>query len=925
MQFFGILTVVVLATLAQGFYQRPKFPIEPKGYRLDLNPHPAEGTFKGRIRIDIINRGADPVTSLELNCHDSLVVAQKDIKFIRLANADLSDEESDEDVPISVSKVERRDELLIAHFSMKLQRDATYQLDIPFEGILGSSPNHPFYRGSYIDQTTTEKRWFVVLSPKEGEAHRIFPCFNKPFLKSWFEVSVVHKREYTALSNMPAEERSNLTKEGGLVREQFARTPLMTVNSLGLFISDFKMPQVEYLQTDGIKIGLWGRTDFVATLSKAQQLLPSVLVSLELYLSRPYPLPHLNLIALPGYMEDTPKNSWGLQWFKESDLMNGNAYWLTHRIAKSAAMQWLSHLATPINESATTSGLANFLATVVARQLEPTMYDWNLASFQTLVLELGKPWNYGLDRDQTKMLLETRITLLIQMFEQVFGPSTFKQSIQNFLAKKEFKVYSEEDLWQVITEQAWADKRLEPTLSLGEITKQWIAKRIPLVTVSTDFTTNTTTFTQEEFLNNLENSWSKVVKKGGVEKQAGWWLPLIASTGETTEPTALITWLKPEQHYFTCRNFTTTSALPILNPGSIGPYLVNYNTESWAKLSDNMGSLSATVRSQLLHDSLTLALSGHLSTVTALQVTSFLKTEQSAEVWRTFYPLAERLRKRFQGTTAAQNLDAYLKSLLIPVLDALGEEDKSVWKTELRIKTRHLLCQTGFSPCVDNARTLFAIWVNATHPDEGIPIASSHLCPVMAWGNFEEWQFALNRLLNFPSNRSRSERNFLLKTVTGCPHDPRKYEALFNKTFLDENYSHIFTDEDKFIILSAVSGESIGYTTLFNFLKSNWEILREKIKGSLWEYLIQSAMGNFRTEDGLQQVTELLQEKKEELGTALSAAEDCVNRVGSRVKWAQDSTPAVEAWLNTTMEASWPPQRFKFQETVVVSHNRKTI
>jgi hypothetical protein len=63
----------------------------------------------------------------------------------------------------------------------------------------------------------------------------------------------------------------------------------------------------------------------------------------------------------------------------------------------------------------------------------------------------------------------------------------------------------------------------------------------------------------------------------------------------------------------------------------------------------------------------------------------------------------------------------YLKGLLIPVLDALGDDEKSLWKTELRIKTRHLLCQTGFSPCVDNARSLFAIWVNATHPDDGIP------------------------------------------------------------------------------------------------------------------------------------------------------------------------------------------------------------
>lgn len=68
------------------------------------------------------------------------------------------------------------------------------------------------------------------------------------------------------------------------------------------------------------------------------------------------------------------------------------------------------------------------------------------------------------------------------------------------------------------------------------------------------------------------------------------------------------------------------------------------------------------------------------------------------------------------------------------------------------------------------------------------------------------------------------------------------------------------------------------------------------------------------------QVTELLNDRKSEMGTALKTAEDSISRVRSRVKWAKESTPCVEAWLTATMEASWTPQRFKFQDVVVVSH-----
>lgn len=61
---------------------------------------------------------------------------------------------------------------------------------------------------------------------------------------------------------------------------------------------------------------------------------------------------------------------------------------------------------------------------------------------------------------------------------------------------REFKAYSEDDLWQVITEQAWVDKKLSPTITLSDVVSPWLNSRIPLVTVTTDYSTNITTFSQ---------------------------------------------------------------------------------------------------------------------------------------------------------------------------------------------------------------------------------------------------------------------------------------------------------------------------------------------------------------------------------------------------------------------------------------------
>lgn len=50
-------------------------------------------------------------------------------------------------------------------------------------------------------------------------------------------------------------------------------------------------------------------------------------------------------------------------------------------------------------------------------------------------------------------------------------------------------------------------------------------------------------------------------------------------------------------------------------------------------------------------------MSGQLPTSVGLNMTLFLRKEQSAVVWKTFYPLADRLRKQFQGTNAAKPID----------------------------------------------------------------------------------------------------------------------------------------------------------------------------------------------------------------------------------------------------------------------------
>lgn len=58
-------------------------------------------------------------------------------------------------------------------------------------------------------------------------------------------------------------------------------------------------------------------------------------------------------------------------------------------------------------------------------------------------------------------------------------------------------------------------------------------------------------------------------------------------------------------------------------------------------------------------------------------------------------------------------------------------------------------------------------------------VANEFICPVFKWGTEEEWEFGLQRVINFPQNspeRKQNERTYLLKSLAGCPKDTYKIE-----------------------------------------------------------------------------------------------------------------------------------------------------
>lgn len=95
------------------------------------------------------------------------------------------------------------------------------------------------------------------------------------------------------------------------------------------------------------------------------------------------------------------------------------------------------------------------------------------------------------------------------------------------------------------------------------------------------------------------------------------------------------------------------------------------------------------------------------------------------------------------------------------------------------------------------------------------------------WGTQEEWEFGLQRVINFPHSRKQSERTYLLKTLAGCLRDKTKITRLLNITLLEGNAN--FTEMDLFLINNMFANSPQAYTTLLQFISDNWDIIRERL------------------------------------------------------------------------------------------------
>ncbi len=202
-----------------------------------------------------------------------------------------------------------------------------------------------FYRSRY--QMDGQARYIAVTQFQESDARRAFPCQDHPRRKATFEVEMTVDRDLVAISNGTVAEEVNL--ENGNKRIRFTPTPRMSTYLLFFGVGAFDVIQDE--TDDRVRaVTTPGMTPYAGF---GLEFGRKALQFCEQYYRIPYPLPKMDLLAIPDFAFGAMEN-WGAITFRENLLLHypdstsrSGEERICEVIAHEIAHQWFGNLVTP--------------------------------------------------------------------------------------------------------------------------------------------------------------------------------------------------------------------------------------------------------------------------------------------------------------------------------------------------------------------------------------------------------------------------------------------------------------------------------------------------------------------------------------------------------------------------------------------------
>ncbi|KAK7085869.1 hypothetical protein SK128_006192, partial [Halocaridina rubra] len=782
------------STVEKKWSMRLPRTVKPLHYIVKLQPF-VNGNFsiKGYVEIEI--EALEATSNITLHIAD-IITHNETITLTRLNQG-----REVAILPVEKHEFDSLREFYIAHLKKPLDRGSHYKLKMGFRGYLNDNMKG-FYRSTYTDDDGNQK-FLAATQFQASDARRAFPCFDEPGIKATFEIFLAREENMNSVSNMPVVETIPVSGENGWVWDRFNTTVPMSTYLIAFAISDFASKNVT---NENWMFRVWARESALQQAEYAFDIGPKMLKHFEDFFQIPFPLPKVDMIALPDFAPGAMEN-WGLITFRETLMLYHprtssafNKQLVAQVTGHELAHQWFGNLVTPqwwtdiwLNE-----GFASYVEYIGVDYYAPT----NHRAYKGGILFVSPP---------EKSPVVTYHNMSEYKFEASLILSPYLSQYSNA---------EQDDLWHYLTLAAHEDQILPLDLTVKTVMDTWTLQMgYPVIKVTRSSDGTSAVISQERFLLSKKANSTD-------DHDYKWWVPLTYTSQGLPDfqNTKTMIWMKPSEPEITIVNLPPENQWLIFNLQQTGFYRVNYDEKNWMlienQLLQNHSVIHTINRAQVLDDAMNFARAGHLPYNTSLSLYKYLSAEDQYAPWAAALNNLAYIRRMFASTPGYGALKQYLLSLVLPLYESVGFEDSSedpLLSQYKRQKGLSWACVLEHPDCLEKSVALYHKWMqNPANSSIISPnLKSMVYCRAIQEGGEEEWNFAWQQYL---LSNVGSEKEQLLSGM-GCSRKLWMLSRYLEMAFTSESG---IRKQDSYRVFSAVATNPVGTPIAWNYLREHF-------------------------------------------------------------------------------------------------------
>ena len=671
--------------------------VVPLSYDIQLKPNIEKLTFSGSETVILDVR--KPVRTITLNVNTVTIALAKLLK---------ADDKTKQYARITIDP---KKETATLAFDTE-SPSGRHQISVDFTGKINEAPKGLYY-ARYQEQGSRANKIMLGTNMEPSDARRMFPCWDEPSFRAKFRLSATLPVNFTAVSNMPVESEKKASA-GKEVR--FAETPPMSSYLIVFCAGEL---DTIYGEADGTKIGIVTTKGKAGMGRYALETGEKILKYYNEYFGEKYPLPKLDLIAVPGGFPGAMEN-WGGITFYESYLLfdPANSSELTKQnifnlIAHEIAHQWFGDLVTMawwdnlwLNE-----GFASWMGTKCLDHFNPQWHIWlrsnanKQRAMNTDALLATHPIQQPVKTESEAQSAFDEITYqkgqsLLRMLENYLGEQDFRAGIRSYIQAHRLSNSTTADLWNALAESS--------RKPVAAIAASWTEQPgLPLVLMESR--ESDVTVSQERFTVHQKSP-----------KSLEWKIPICYRDVSNIATPAGVFLL--EQKSAALPN-TRPSQNVKLNTGDIGYFRTGYDHAHFEKLITSATQLPEADKVNLVSDIWALVQADRGSISDYFKLVETLREENSLALWEQITATLSAIDFLYLGNGERAAFQAYGCSLLKPVFDRVGWEPKKGEEVTiglLRTKLIIELSEFGDEDMIASARDRFKKFVadpNSLPPD----------------------------------------------------------------------------------------------------------------------------------------------------------------------------------------------------------------